>query len=207
MTTKYEAIVTMHIRYDIAGSDIYSANDFLSRVCDVMRQSIYGITSAITVSAPPSLIEDISNGTQSGSGSVGRVTWAQVNDSGMALASESRHTPNVVLAGYIASVDNVVRSINSDFRSIRQNDNPEMFERARHLSVDAAPEETRTVLPTVPASTARVIARRALREMRTTPMEELRRQCQNSMVEVLDGLYEDGLPLNHEFTTAEVEPF
>lgn len=207
MTTKYEAIVTMHIRYDIAGSDIYSANDFLSRACEVMRQSIYGTRADDTVNASSDLIARIANGEHPGGGSVGRVTWAQVNDSGMALASESRHAPNVVLAGYIASVDNIVRSINGDFRSISQRSNPEMFARARHLCVDALPQETHTVLPTVPASTARVIARRALREMRVAPHEELRRQCQNSMVEILDGLYEDGLPLNHEFTTSEAEPF
>lgn len=207
MTTKYEAIVTMHIRYDIAGSDVYSANDFLSRVCDSMRSSIYGVTANPIVSAGSDVIAAISSGAQSGSPSTGRVTWAQVNDSGMSLASESRHAPNVVLAGYIASVDNIVRSINGDFRSISQSNNPEMFARSRHLCVDALPQETHTVLPTVPASTARVIARRALREMRVVPHEELRRQCQNSMVEILDGLYEDGLPLNHEFTNNEVEPF
>jgi hypothetical protein len=207
MTTKYEAIVTFHVRYDIAGSDVYSANDFLNRVCEVMRQSIYGVTANPTISVGSDEIAAIANGTQSGSSSTGRVTWAQVQDSGMSVASESRHNPNVVLAGYIASVDNIARSINSDYRAIDKTDNPEMFERARHLSVDANPTDNRTVLPTVPASTARVIARRALRELRTVPMVQLRRECQNSMFTILDGLYEDGLPLNYELTNEEVDPF
>jgi hypothetical protein len=206
MTTKYEAIITLHVRYDIAGTDIYSANDFLSRVSDTVRSSIYGINAENSISASAETIAAISNGTQSGSGSTGRVTWAGVIDSGIALASASRHNPNVVYTGYIASIDNIVRSINSDFRAIEEVDNVELHQRARHLSVDTFPSDTRTVLPTVPASTARVIARRALRQLGSIPHAELRRECQAAMVEILDGLYEDGLPLNYEMEN-EVDPF
>jgi hypothetical protein len=62
----------------------------------------------------------------------------------------------------------------------------------------------RTHMPSVPSSTANVIARRALREVRSIPMIQLRRECQKSMIEILDGLYEDGLPLNHEFSRSEL---
>jgi hypothetical protein len=210
MTTKYEAIVTIHIRYDIAGTDVYNASDFLSRVCNTMRNSVYGVTADASVNASADVIAGIANGTEPGSHSVGRVTWAQVLDSGMSVASESRHTPNVVLAGYIASVDSIARSINNDYRSIDKDDNPEMFERSRHLSMNRVSEDTsRTLMPSVPSSTANVIARRALREVRSIPMLQLRRECQKSMIEILDGLYEDGLPLNHEFSRSEInaEPF
>ncbi len=206
MTTKYEAIITLHVRYDIAGTDIYSASDFLSRVSDTVRSSIYGINAENSISASAETIAAISNGTQSGSGSTGRVTWAGIIDSGMSLASASRHNPNVVSTGYIASIDNIVRSINSDFRAIEERDNAELHQRARHLSVETFPSDTRTVLPTVPASTARVIARRALRQLGSIPHAELRRECQAAMVEILDGLYEDGLPLNYEMEN-EVDPF
>jgi hypothetical protein len=206
MTTKYEALITLHVRYDIAGTDVYSANDFLSRVSDTVRSSLYGINADSSINTPADTIAAISNGTQSGSGSTGRVTWAGVIDSGMALASASRHNPNVVYTGYIASIDNIVRSINSDFRAIEEVDNVELHQRARHLSVETFPSDTRTVLPTVPASTARVIARRALRQLGTIPHAELRRECQRAMVEILDGLYEDGLPLNYEMEN-EVDPF
>lgn len=206
MTTKYEALITLHVRYDIAGSDIYSANDFLSRVCDVVRSSLYGANADPMVSAGADRIEAISDGSQTGSGSIGRVTWAGITDTGMSTASASRHNPNVVHTGYIASIDNIVRSINSDYRAIEERDDAELHQRARHLSVDTFPQDTRTVLPTVPATTARVIARRALRHLGSIPVAELRRQCQIAMVEILDGLYEDGLPLNYEMEN-EVDPF
>lgn len=201
MTHKFETLMAIHIRYDMANEDFYYADVLANR----MRESIVSYIQSMPFDELRTTAEELTQ--PEVNPHKARVTYAGCQESVVSPASENRRSPNVFISGRLASIGAMVTEIASmGYRRLRK-DSP-LGQRAQHLNT-ASPNtiissaDEYITLPSVPMSTARMILRKAWNVQRAQESDRLRDFIQEATVEILDGIFEDGLPINSELTSAE----
>lgn len=210
MKKKYESMFVVHVRYDINSDVFQDANDvhyyINSRVKQFIDHSLYVDQPTYEqVFVPSSVDVDIADRMN---GLKAHVSFTGVVDSIISEASDSRRTPNVWMAGRLMSLSASIRDWMSSVRSIRPNDR--FITRARQFDSNDIPGEN-VLLPTLPLNTMRMIVNKCRERFVNADNSAWCDAMKESTLDVLDGLFEDGLPIDRELTANEIgsgaEPF
>jgi tRNA/tmRNA/rRNA uracil-C5-methylase (TrmA/RlmC/RlmD family) len=202
MTHKFETLIAVHIRYDMPNADLHYA-ELLSVK---MRETIINHIQSQPIDELRTTADEL-NMEVNLSPYRARVTYAGAQDSITSEASENRRSPNVFIYGRLASMGGMIAEMSSNrFRRIRKTSplgqRAQHLDTAQHNSIISTNDEWVT-LPTLPMSTARMILRRAWNTMRSNEDDRMVDLVQEATVDILDGIFEDGLPISREMTEAE----
>lgn len=202
MTHKFETLMAIHIRFDMQNEDLHYPEVLSAK----MRDAIISYIQSQPIEELRTTADEL-NMEVNLSPYRARVTYAGVQESITSEASENRRQPNVFIYGRLASLSGMIAEMSSNrFRRIRRTS--QLGQRAQHLntaqpnSIISTNDEWIT-LPTLPMSTARMILRKAWNTMRSNEDDRMVDLVQEATVDILDGIFEDGLPVSREMTEAE----
>ena len=191
-TTKHEAFIITHVRFDMNTSDAWCAHTATERIGNVITNAIH---------TAPSLNVDLTD--ENISISDCKQTWANIHQSKTVLASENRRRPNLWLTGQIQSVVDTISNWNDNWRSIRKTD--KLAETCVHLNT-ASSEMNIIQLPTLPVQLMTQIIDEARRNHDTMHTDRWVTSVREAVITRLDGLFEDCVPVDSQSAT-RVEPF
>lgn len=210
MKKKYESMFVIHVRYDVNSDVFMDANDvhyyINSRVKNFIDHNLHIDQPQYEQVFLPTATEveqaERENGLKA------YISYTGVLDSIVSEASDSRRTPNVWMAGRLMSMTSSVRDWLSNVRSISSSDR--FINRARQFDSNDVPNE-HVLLPTLPLNTMRMIVNRCRERFIVADSRAWYDAMKESALDVLEGLFEDGLPVDRELTQNEItngaEPF
>ena len=210
MKKKFESMFVVHVRYDVNtehhgdASDVhvYIQNKFLEFLKTSLPQDQSYPTNVFVNTTAEVENSDRQFGLKA------RISYASTVDSVMSDASESRRSPNVWFLGRLSSAAHMAREWVSYARTISNND--ELASRARSFDTQEAGGDS-IQLPTLPWNTMRLIFNRARENYYSNNNKMWHKSIKETTVDVLEGLFEDGLPVDRELTQSEIgnyaEPF
>lgn len=191
-TTKHEAFIITHVRFDMNTSDAWCAQNATERISNV-------ITHAIQTA--PSMNVDLTG--ENISISDMKQTWVNQVQTKTVLASENRRRPNLWLTGQIQSVMDTITNWNDNWRSIRKTD--KLASTCTHLNTVSS-EASFIQLPTLPTQLMTQIIDEARRNHDSIGTDRWVTSVREAVITRLDGLFEDCVPVDSQSAT-NVEPF
>lgn len=191
-TTKHEAFIITHVRFDMNTSDNWCAMNATERIGSVINNAIASAPSLnVDLSAENISISDL------------KQTWVGTHTYKTAIASDNRRRPNLWLTGSIQSVVDTIANWNDNWRSIRKTD--KLADTCRHLNT--VPTEASYVqLPTLPMNLMTQIVDDARRNYENNVGDRWVTTLREAVITRLDGLFEDCVPVDGASQT-RVEPF
>ena len=206
MKTKFETMFVLHVRFDMNTPELHRADS----IAEALRRYI----SEQLIENPPYFMKATAEEIETTDGPSTyefktRITYAGIRDFVTSLASASRRSPNVWNTGRLMTMSGSVADWTNNLRRIPRDS--ELGSRAQHLCIgvtnfDSWLNEGKDILlPTVPLATSRMIIGKALAKFSIWNSERWSATVQECAVEVLDSMYEDGLPAGHELTDQEVD--
>lgn len=208
---KYESMFVVHVRYDINSDQYNDASDIHVYIQNKVNEYLRARMALDMESYPTSVFVSTNQEVENADRQMGlkaRVTFATTVDSVMSDASENRRSPNVWFLGRLASAAHMAREWVAYGRTIGGNN--ELAARARSFDTQEAGSDS-IQLPTLPYNTMRLIFNRARENFYTDNNKRWHQSIKESTVDVLEGLFEDGLPVDRELTQNELgnyaEPF
>lgn len=212
MKKKYEAIISFHVRFDANTENKEGAGDIVSeitrRLRTVMRRQFEGTESSgyaqVKFVETPVEVEQ-SEITQDGY--VASVSWASENNWVLDEAGQNRHNPNVFMVGRMMTTSQAISEFGYNSATVSPSET-DLYRRALPFDTQRMTGEPGLVtLPTLPASTMRRIIDTARHrysdDMYTTWFKRLKTET----IETIEGLFEDGLPVDTETSEPEMERF
>ena len=189
-TVKHEAMIILHVRYDMLTNDEWAANNAAERMAHFMseelRTSVYN-KPELTIQ---STVSDY------------KLTYSGINQYKTAIASEHRRRPNVWLTGRLESMTEALSNWANSWRAVRSNNS--LYDTCRHLDTDGR-DNGHVMLPMLPHATMRRVIDEARTNMDSARNDDFANAVRQSAITMMDGLFEDGLPITHVNT--RVEPF
>lgn len=191
-TTKHEAFIITHVRFDMNTSDNWCASNATERIANVINHAIGTAPSTnVDLSGEGISISDL------------KQTWVGTHTYKTAIASENRRRPNLWLTGSIQSVVDTIANWNDNWRSIRKTD--KLADTCLHLNT--VPSEASYVqLPTLPVNLMSQIVDEARRNHENNVGDRWVTSLREAVITRLDGLFEDCVPVEGASQT-RVEPF
>lgn len=192
-TTKHEAFIITHVRFDMNTSDSWASSNATERIASVINHAI---------GTAPSLNCDLEH-SESAVMSDLKQSWVGTHTYKTAIASENRRRPNLWLTGRIESVVDTISNWNDNWRSIRKTD--KLADTCLHLNT-VTPEASYVQLPTLPINLMTQIVDDARRNHENSVSDRWVTTLREAVITRLDGLFEDCVPVDGASQT-RVEPF
>lgn len=200
---KYESMFVVHVRYDVNTDQYGDASDvhvyIQNKVIEHLKSSLTQDQSYPTNVFVGTTAEVDNSDRQFGLKA--SITYATTVDSVFSDASPSRRSPNVWFLGRLSSAAHMAREWVSYARTIGNGD--ELATRARSFDTQEAGRDA-IQLPTLPFNTMRLIFNRARENYFTENNAMWHKSIKESTIDVLEGLFEDGLPVDRELTQNEI---
>lgn len=215
MKKKYESMFVVHVRYDVNAQEYGDAADvheILSRELRHYLQHKLHTESTTSTGWHNFFVgteEEVDNSERSLTGLKARVSWAGICDSALSEASDNRRNPNVWFLGRLTTIGNMTREWASYVRSLMPND--PFASRARQFDTrEDTLNDGRVQLPTLPFNTMKLVFHRTRENYNSASNVAFNTEMKRATLDVLESLFEDGLPVDRELTANElneVEPF
>lgn len=189
-TTKHEAMIMLHVRFDMATNDEWCANNVTERMAHAMLEHLRN---------NPMFQSDFTSGNIT---SDTKVTYSGISQYKTALASDNRRRPNVWLTGRLESMGEAIANWSNSWRAIRSSN--KLFDSCQHLDTDCR-NNGYVMLPMMPHATMRRVVDDARTNLEQARNEDFANAVREAAITVLDGLFEDGLPITH--VNSRPEPF
>ena len=189
-TTKHEAMIVLHVRFDMLTTDEWCANNATERMAHAMIEHLRN---------NPMFQSDFTSGNTT---SDTKLSYSGINQYKTALASDNRRRPNVWLTGRLESMGEAIANWSNSWRAIRSSN--KLFESCQHLDTDCR-DNGYVMLPMMPHATMRRVVDDARNNLDNTRNEDFANAVREAAITVLDGLFEDGLPITH--VNSRPEPF
>lgn len=189
-TTKHEAMIMLHVRFDMLTTDEWCANNTTERMAHAMLEHLRN---------NPMFQSDFTEGNTTYDT---KVTYSGISQYKTALASDNRRRPNVWLTGRLESMGEAIANWSNSWRAIRSSN--KLFESCQHLDTDCR-NNGYVMLPMMPHATMRRVVDDARTNLEQARNEDFANAVREAAITVLDGLFEDGLPITH--VNSRPEPF
>jgi hypothetical protein len=189
-TVKHEAMIILHVRYDMLTQDEWSANNAAERMAHFMVEQL----RTSNYNNPELTIQNTMSDY--------KLTYSGINQYKTAIASEHRRRPNVWLTGRLESMTEALSNWANSWRAVRSNNS--LYDTCRHLDTDGR-DNGHVMLPMLPHATMRRVIDEARTNMDMARNDDFANAVRQSAITMMDGLFEDGLPITHVNT--RVEPF
>ena len=189
-TTKHEAMIMLHVRFDMATTDEWCANNTTERMGHAMLEHLRN---------NPMFQADFTQGNTTYDT---KLSWSGISQYKTTIASDNRRRPNVWLTGRLESMSEAIANWSNSWRAIRSTN--KLFETCQHLDTDGR-NNGYIMLPMMPHATMRRVVDDARTNMEQSRNESFADAVREAAITVLDGLFEDGLPVTH--VNSRPEPF
>lgn len=227
MKKKFETMFTVHVRYDINNEDYSYGNDISQRIQQAVQSYIQqglqtdeGLNGIIYFAPKNNFTHDgpaVANAEPSTSGdnTLAKITFSQIVDSVTDFASENRHSPNVWFVGGLRNLRTQIR-VYMNNRTVMKNSplavRARQFDASEPSSWSHVDNRDYYTLPILPNRTMELAIQRTRNNESRIVTDGIAEQLQEQVLDILDGLFEDGLPVQHDFTPREArvatpEPF
>lgn len=215
MKKKFETMMTFHIRFDINNENLAYGSAIADRIREAVTQYInHGITedtksdfiyfrpaSTFIVDGRELSEMDESTGIDN---TKAKITFCSVVDHVTDEASASRHTPNVWRVGGLRNMRQALRAYASN----------RVFVKTHPLASRVKPFDATDgnllhadndyyTLPSLPIKTMELAVQRMRHKESRQVNEAINNQLTEEVLDILEGLFEDGLPANYEMTARE----
>ena len=189
-TTKHEAMILLHVRFDMATNDDWCANNTTERMAHAMLEHLR---------TNPMFQSDFTSGNIT---SDAHLSYSGISQYKTTIASDNRRRPNVWLTGRLESMSEAIANWSNSWRAIRKSN--KLFESCQHLDTECR-DNGYVMLPMMPHATMRRVVDDARTNLEQTRNESFADAVREAAITVLDGLFEDGLPVTH--VNSRPEPF
>ena len=215
MKKKFETMMTFHVRFDINNENLAYGSAIADRIREAVTQYInHGITedtksdfiyfqpaSTFTMNGRELAEMDESTGVDN---TKAKITFCAVVDQVTDEASANRHTPNVWRIGGLRNMRQAIRAYTAN----------RVFAKSHPLASRVKPfdatdgnaiygESDYYTLPSLPIKTMELAVQRMRHKESRQVNEVINEQLTEEVLDILEGLFEDGLPANYEMTARE----
>lgn len=188
-TVKHEALIVMHVRFDMQTHDEWSSGNATERMGLFMLESLRNSNMFK------------SDFTENNSADV-NLSYSGMHAFKTSIASDNRRRPNVWLSGRLESMSEAISAWGASWRTVRKTS--PLFGTCQHLDTDGRRDHY-VQLPVLPHATMRRVVEDARTNMENNRTEAFGEAVREAAISLLDGMFEDGLPVTH--VSSHPEPF